>query len=297
MACTTRSASRSSSRLAALLCTAALAVAAAPQAGAVTITTNFISSGSYGGLSFDSTAGTTYGGGTLGAIMNQAVSYWEAALTDSGNLTVNYGWSALGSTTLGETTASGSPGNAPTSAYIGFTNNSAIGWFFDSTPGSNSEYGTFTASSHDYGGGTMNTGRVYTGATGAASGHYDMLTTMEHELGHALGFYGVTSTSKTLDITKPRPYAGAALPVNYDASSTCPSSGCDHLNINSAVMYYSIPKGERKLLTNADIVGVAQLRGDKTVNLAPVPLPASAPLMLSGLVGLLGWAGRRRRAA
>ncbi|MEJ2688090.1 MAG: hypothetical protein P8124_13030 [Gammaproteobacteria bacterium] len=295
MTCTIRSASRSSSRLAALVCTAALAVAAAPQAGAVTITTNFISSGSYGGLTFESTAGTTYGGGTLGAIMNQAVSYWEAALPDSGNLTVNYGWSALGSTTLGETATSGSPGNAPTSAYIGFTNNSGIGWFFDSTPGSNSEYGTFTATSHNYGGGPMNKGRVYTGATGAASGHYDMLTVMEHELGHALGFYGVQS--KTLDVTSPLPYAGSALPVNHDSSNTCPSSGCDHLNIGSAVMYYSIPKSERKLLTDADIVGVAQLRGDKNVSLAPVPLPASAPLMLSGLVGLLGWAGRRRRTA
>lgn len=271
-----------------------LLTSAAPSANAVTINTNFVGSGgSLGSYTAGSASTDTAGGGSLSVLMGQAVNYWEHAITDRGTLTVNYGWSGLGSGTLGSTSTSFSPTHRPTSADIAVTDASSVPWFMDSTPGGNSEYGTYTTSSHDYGGGTINTGRVYTGATGAAQNRFDMLSVVIHELGHALGFYGA---SNPLDINNPLPDAGTQLPTETTTGGTC-SSNCDHLAINTAVMYPSIPAGERKLLSTADLLGVAQLRGDNSVNLTPVPLPASGPLMLSGLMGLLGWGGLRRRAA
>jgi len=267
---------------------------AVPSASAVTINTNFVSNGgNLGSLTAGSASTDTAGGGRLSALMGQATNYWEHAITDSSTLTVNYGWSSLGSGTLGSTSTSFSPDHRPASADIAVTDASSVPWFMDSTPGGNSEYSTYTTSSHDYGGGTINTGRVYTGATGAAQNRFDMLSVVIHELGHALGFYGA---SNPLDITNPLPDAGTQLPTETTTSGTC-SSNCDHLAINTAAMYPSIPAGERKLLTTADLLSVAQLRGDTSVNVSPVPLPASGALMLSGLIALLGWGGRRRRGA
>lgn len=281
---------RAAALLGAVLCVAG----AASSADAVTINTNFVASGgSLGRYTAGSASTDTAGGGSLSVLMGQAAHYWEHAITDAGTLNVNYGWSSLGSGTLGSTTTSFSPTHRPTSADIAVTDASSVPWFMDSTPGGNSEYGTYTTSSHDYGGGTINTGRVYTGATGAARNRFDMLTVAIHELGHALGFYGA---SNPLDISNPLPDAGTQLPTDTTTNNAC-SSNCDHLAIATAAMYPSIPAGERKLLTSADRLGVAQLRSDSSVNLSAVPLPASGLLMISGLAALLRWGGLRRRAA
>jgi hypothetical protein len=272
----------------------AFLLVAATSASAGTISLTYISSGN--SFTGDGPAGaaptTSYGGGSITSIMSAAAAWWEVALPDA-NVSIEYGWQDLAAPNLGVhvlTGQSGSP-NRETAGYIRF-DNSLSDWFLDSTPGTAEEWSTYTESSADLGGGTMNVGRVYTGASGDAAGHYDLFSVALHEIGHALGLSGANTSFSTensdgdIDLGAGLPYAGAAIATTSGA----------HLDLANALMYPSIGTGIRRLGSEADILTMVQLSQFDNFDLSPsaVPLP-SAALMGFALIGLLAGGRRVRR--
>ncbi|GBE47209.1 hypothetical protein BMS3Bbin12_00364 [bacterium BMS3Bbin12] len=274
---------------AALLALGLFALSAAP-AGAVTITAQFLSS------KFPSftTPSSAKGGGNLTDIFDTAIDYWEKAIPSSGSVRILTGWGTLGPNVLASTFTFSHKSSyyhyPPNYVNIEFNNSNSANWswFLDPTPTGNSEYSTFTSSSADLGGGIVNTGRVFTGANGAAAGNYDLLSVALHEIGHALGF--TPSSGTNVVVAGPLPDVGTSIRTTTGG----------HIDIETAELYYSLPPSERKLLTGVDILGVAQLAGYRTVDLnpVPVPLPGGLVLMVSGIValGVRAAAGRRRAA-
>jgi hypothetical protein len=239
------------------------------------------------------TAGTTAGGGTLTSLMTAAKQVWEAAYSDAHALTLRYSWASLTGTTLGVHTLL-TEGGAPHREMSGRLefDSSGPSWFADSTPFSSAgDYSTFTASSANLGGGMMNTGRVWTGATGDASGRFDLWSVVLHEVGHSLGLssandaFVLENGDGDIDITAPRSFVGASIPT---------TAGSAHLNIGTALMFPSISTNIRRCPSAADVVANAQISQFTMINYDPcgaVPEPATMVALGAGAIALI----RRRR--
>jgi hypothetical protein len=227
------------------------------------------------------------GGGNLVTIFGTAVSYWEAAFPGNDNWTVNlqFEWANLNGGqnarfVLG--TIGGSPIRIE-SGLIQFDNSGLTHLFADPTPTNNSEYTTYNVTSSEAPGGEINTGRYFTGATGAAANNLDLLSLAEHEIGHALGLAVMNPQSpSTLEIMPPLPFAGLEM-ITFG----------DHLPYSNAVMANFPQPGVRYLLSAADILAEAQISQFFTPNLDPfVPEPDSILLLSIGMVGIAAWSIR-----
>ena len=164
----------------------------------------------------------------------------------------------VGFANLGSPNIFAAAADAGSRAVIAF--NPPALWFVDPTPFDHSEYTTLTHFAQDFGAGPVNTGIVYGGATGAAAGRRDMLTVALQEIGHALGFR-------------------------------------EHLDlIPTAVMHSNVNLDERKLISDIDILTVADAGGFNSFVLnelaTPVPEPATITLFATGVAAI--W---RRRAS
>jgi hypothetical protein len=227
------------------------------------------------------------GGGNLVTIFDTAVSYWEAAYQGNDKWSVNlqFEWANLngGQNARFEL---GSIGGSPIrieSGLIQFDNSGLTHLFADPTPTDNSEYMTYKETFAEAPGGEINTGRYFTGATGAAANNLDLVSLAEHEIGHALGLDLQNPQSpSTLEIMPPLPYAGLEM-ITFS----------EHLPYIYSVMANFPQPGVRYLLSAADILADAQISQFLTPNLDPfVPEPDSILLLSIGMVGLTAWSIR-----
>lgn len=204
-------------------------------------------------------APATAGGGNLADIFNAACDWWETALvTTPYTLTLTFQWGPQGGGVLAAhtlTTQGGVP-NRETAGSITFDNDGSSTFFLDTTPCANNEYGTGpTYTTSDLGGGLLNVGRTYSGASGSASGRTDMFSVALHEIGHSLGLSSANTSfvaengDLDVDVTAPRPFAGSTIPTISGA----------HVNIGSALMFPSIGTSLRRWPTAADALANAQV--------------------------------------
>ena len=282
--------------------------AVAPLASGLSFTLNGLSAGTtipgVGTIATNAPA-SAVGSGNLDAIMQAAAAYWSASIFDNATLTINYGWSNIGSAATTVNVNQGMNGGVYRNISVGIafaSGASAPVWYIDASPLDNLEYPTFfqltdllsTSLS-------INTGRVYSGAVGNAA-NYDLLSAAIHEIGHGLGldsFYsGYTtrvSPQSTLIVTSgiSSLYQGAAIPV-LGASNAHINGSLN--NLGSSVLQSTLASGSRYVPSTADIFAVCQSSQFTQctagqANLDSIPEPQTTLLVASGL----GWLFWRRR--
>jgi hypothetical protein len=243
--------------------------------------------------------GSAVGGGTLTGLFNAACDVWEQAILDPHVVTLTYFWGGQSGATLAAHTllSQGGVPHRETAGSIVVDNDGSSVFFMDPTPTSNTEWTTYTESTANLGGGVMNTGRVYTGATGSAAGRYDLFSVLLHEIGHSLGLSSANTAFQAeradndVDVTAPRPFASSAIPLD---GSSAHISG----TLPNTLLVGGIGAGTRRLVTAADILANAQVSQFQTLNLNPTAVAAPEPVsgVLLGIAGLplLGAVIRRR---
>lgn len=264
---------------------------------ALTINTTFVASGQSFGSGLGNATGApttnTAGGGTLQAIFREAADCWESVILDDHTLNLSFGWQGLTGDTLGVHVLTGQGGtpNRETSGVIRFDSDGTSNFFLDPTPSTHEEFGDLNAFSVNLGGGSMNVARIFFAEDDDAADNIDLFSTALHEIGHALGLSSGNSSfvaengDLEIDVTAPRPFAGAKIPTISGA----------HLDLDFALMFPAAFVGERLLMSEADIVANAQISGFTNLDLdgclPVVPEPASMAALTLGFVAIL----RRRK--
>lgn len=247
-----------------------LALTTASPAQALTIVRNFI-----GG----NPAPEAFGGGNIVDVFNAAADTWEAAIQDDYTLTLDYAWEARRDRSLASYSSRGRDREAPfrnIKGLIRFNNDDRYSWFIDPTPWESSEYQTLSTASQDFGQGEINVERRWISPTGDAIGHFDLYNVALHEIGHGLNvlsrnrqFKRETMFDKDIDLTAPRPFAGSSIPITRQ--------GGGHLKLSEAVLSGFVAPGQRRMLSEADILASAQVSNFTDINLNPQLMSPETP--------------------
>ncbi len=249
-----------------------IALTAASPAQALTIVRNFV-----GG----NPAPKIAGGGNIVDVFNAAADSWEAAIQDDYTLILNYAWEARRDGSLASYANQGSDRNPPfrnTEGLILFNNDDSYRWFLDSSPWESSEYQTFSTSTQDLGQGDINVERRWTSPSGDAVGRFDLYNVALHEIGHGLNilarnrqFKRETLIDRDIDLTAPRPFAGSSIPITR--------KGGGHLKLPEAALSPFLAPGQRRMLSEVDILSSAQVSDFTQLNLNPQLMGQETPPM------------------
>jgi hypothetical protein len=255
------------------------------------------------GIVAGSAPGTMAGGGNLDAIFQAAAQYWEALIPDNYTVTLDYGWGNTGNDSILAKTSTKSfsvvSPYRPAEAGVVIRNQNNPNWFADVTPTDNSEYASFQtlyANAALCNGaasciGIMTTGLMYGSPTGSAAGNFDLLSVVIHEIGHALGLDPAYNAydgqpSGFIPLTAPLPYAGAHIFQLGGQGVLDGSQG----NLGHAVMQAFMSSGERRLISEADLLAVCEVSALNNCVVASAqagtPEPASSILLFSAALGL-----------
>jgi hypothetical protein len=265
-----------------------LVVLAAPSASALTIITSFV-----GG----NPPAETTGGGNMMDIVNAAARIWESAYTDDATITLYFGWASVGDAGIHSILEQGGFPNREIKGIILFDNSGSAKFYLDPTPDSNEEFSRRTVQYQDLGGGMINVARLFSGATGDAEGHVDLLSVALHEIGHALGMSGGNlsfvqeAQNGAILVLDPLAPEGTSIPLASNKSGI--TSHIDALKVVYGAVMAGISSDERRLPSDADILANAQVSGftpaesESAASLTRVS-PRTSPGVVSG-----GIAGRR----
>jgi hypothetical protein len=252
---------------------------------AMTIETQFI-----GGAAPENTSGR----GNIHDIVRAAADMWESAYADPITITLHYGWAPLGDAGTHTLIEQGDLPNHEIVGLILFDNSGAAPFYLDPTPTINEEYKRRTEEYQDLGGGYINVARLFLNPAGDADGNIDLLSVALHEIGHAMGLCSANasfiaqSSEGIIAITGDLVFAGTVVPLASNNSGVIP-----HID-PSTVAYGSvmggINGGERRTLSELDIVTNAQISGFTILNLYPQQLIQSSQGGINGDIG--GRSGR-----
>jgi hypothetical protein len=236
------------------------------------------------------------GGGNLPDVMNAAASFWMAAFPDvDWTIDLQYQWGGVGAGLNGQFVNPGYQDGHIISGDILF-NNTTVGWYADPDPLKivNPAFGPLETTYEDYYGNLLNTRREWNASVGSpAYGNMDLLMIAEHEIGHALGIYNPPATVQHIVISSEISEAFAGYTVDLDLLH-------DHIeNPFTAIMAsgFHTYNSQRKGISAADILAIAEINGWANPNLNPyaVPEPSSAVLLLTGIGLLARFSFTRRR--
>ena len=259
-----------------LIVSIAFSSAVPTEAYAVVIVRNFVADGvkfPKTGLRAGPEPTTVAGGGNLEAIFNAAADWWEISLPGSHTVTLDFGWSPKTGPILAShnTISQGGTPNRETQGRILFDNDGSSRFFMDATPYVNEEFGFFSSSTQDLGGGALNSGRIYSGYSGPLVDGFTPIDTFAvalHEIAHALGLSSANTAyqdeswpDNDVDVTVPLPFAGSSIPTNNGSVPETGSTSNAHIGvgITTALMSPSISPGLRRLPTTVDILANAQI--------------------------------------
>ncbi|MBW4476818.1 MAG: matrixin family metalloprotease [Tolypothrix brevis GSE-NOS-MK-07-07A] len=259
------------------------------------------------------------GGGNFYDIVRAAADYWEGAVKDdSVVLNLNIGTASLTQQTnrrdtyesdygeLGlhllnagqETTlADGTKVFRETEGTILFNSDSSIRFFLDHTPRTSEEFEQFKTSEANLGGGIVNVGRSAFPnnlSTQAATG-FDLFTVALHEIGHALGLSRVNPAAigelqgdSVINVGSGLPFAGTQIPTTFGQDGVVHLAPSLSTFSAAPVGSSTLRLGERRLLSEIDILAVAQISKYANVNLNPPSQRVPEPSYLLGLFAVAG---------
>jgi len=232
------------------------------------------------------------GEGDLQEIFQVAAKAWEKALKKRGgnwHVRIEFGWSDMSASGLyAQETLVSQGGHNPvriTRSKIMFNNKPpAPGFYADPTPRESTEYKMYSSSDNassfvdsEVDIPRINTARIFSEATGDATGKIDLLTIATHEIGHALGldyeYEGWVSACGggnicELEITAPRPYAGLFVRLDFG-----PHIGSGGEEGPPPLMTPTPHAGWRQLISGLDVLVIAEISLFNRPNLSAYKLP------------------------